>query len=280
MTSVAVSPERAQLEEQGFCVFEDVLDADLLRRTREASERLLDAQPAEHFEQQKSTGSMVSVAEDPFFADLVAAPGALAALRTLGYDDPKWASGFVISKPPQSPPLFWHQDWWGWNEEISTTWAHPPQAFLMYYLVDTTRANGCLRLIPGSHRRRHVMHDAVPDSHTTDLRAMSDPEHPAYHTAEDEVDVPVKTGSVVIGDSRMLHAAHANTTEARRTVITLWYYPAWNELPGSVRAHIARAQLPDSWQGEPLATLGSLRPTYDGDAEPTIWNRIPGPEFR
>ncbi len=261
-------------------MFDDVLDDDLLQRTRQVSERLLDALPAEHLEKQKSTGSMVSVTDDPFFAELVAAPDALRALQILGYDNPKWASGFIISKPPHSPALFWHQDWWGWDEPISQTWAHPPQAFLMYYLVDTTPENGCLRLVPGSHRKRHPMHDGVPDSHTTDLREMADPEHPAYHTTEGEVDAPVKAGSVVIGDSRMLHASHANMSDHRRTVITLWYYPNWDELPESVRAHIGATTLPASWEGEAMATLGSLQPTYDGDVEPTKWNRIPGPKFR
>ena len=107
MTTIATSPEREKLERDGFCVFDDVLDADLLQRTRQVSDRLLDALPAEHFDKQKSTGSMVSVTEDPFFAELVATPGALRALEVLGYDNPKWASGFVISKPPHSPALFW-----------------------------------------------------------------------------------------------------------------------------------------------------------------------------
>ena len=280
MTTMSTSTERQQLERDGFCVFDSVLDDDLLRRTREVSDRLLGAQSAEHFAIQKSTGSLVSVTDDPFFAELVSAPGALRALTTLGYTNPKWASGFVISKPPHSPALFWHQDWWGWNEPISQTWAHPPQAFLMYYLVDTSRANGCLRLIPGSHRKRHKMHDAVPDAHTDGLRSVTDPDHPAYHAAEGEVDVPVQAGSLVIGDSRMLHASHANTSDHRRTVITLWYYPAWDELPEGVRAFIGGAQLPDTWDGEPLATIGSLHPTYDGEVAPTLWNRIPGPEFR
>ncbi|MDA0336497.1 MAG: phytanoyl-CoA dioxygenase family protein [bacterium] len=280
MMTMSTSTERQQLERDGFCVFDSVLDDDLLRRTREASDRLLEAQSAEHFAIQKSTGSLVPVTDDPFFAELVAAPGALRALTTLGYTNPRWASGYVISKPPHSPALFWHQDWWGWNDPISQTWAHPPQAFLMYYLVDTSRANGCLRLIPGSHRKRHKMHDAVPDAHTDDLRAVTDPDHPAYHAAAGEVDVPVQAGSLVIGDSRMLHASHANTSDHRRTVITLWYYPAWDELPEGVRAFIGGAQLPDTWDGEPLATIGSLHPTYDGDVAPTVWNRIPGPEFR
>ena len=33
----------------------------------------------------------------------------------------------------------------------------------------------------------------------------------------------VRAGDLIIGDARMLHAAHANTSDARRTVITLWF---------------------------------------------------------
>lgn len=280
MATITAQSRRAQLERDGYCRFEQVLSPDLLARTRAASDRLLDALPPEHLQQQKSTGSMVSVYDDPFFAQLVAAPGALAALRSLGYDAPKWRSGYAIAKPPHSPALFWHQDWWGWDEAISYTWDQPQQAFLMYYLVDTSRDNGCLRLIAGSHRRRHPMHDAVPDAHTADLRAMADPTHPAYQAAQGEVDVPVTAGDLVVGDSRLLHAAHANRTDRRRTVITLWYFPAWDELPESLRAAVAKTALPESWQGEPMRTLGSLVPTYEGDAEPTAWNRIPGAALR
>lgn len=34
-----------------------------------------------------------------------------------------------------------------------------PMIFLMYYLEDTTPENGCLRLLPGTHRSRHILHD-------------------------------------------------------------------------------------------------------------------------
>lgn len=110
-----------QLINDGFCIFENILDAEMLTRVRSASDALLAAQPTDHFEAQKSTGSMISVYDDPFFAELIAYKPALAALARLGYQRPRWSSGFIISKPPQSPPLFWHQDWWGWNDPISYT---------------------------------------------------------------------------------------------------------------------------------------------------------------
>ena len=56
-----MSSKREQLIQDGFCVFENVLTPEMVERTNEASNRLLDAQDAEYFEAQKSTGSLISI---------------------------------------------------------------------------------------------------------------------------------------------------------------------------------------------------------------------------
>ena len=160
-------------------------------------------------------GSMISVYMHPLFAELVVYPRTVQALEALGFLRPKWSSGYVISKPPQSPPLFWHQDWWGWNDPCSYT-ALPQQLFLMYYLVDTTPSNGCLRVIKGSHLNRHPLHDILPSAHGESLQRVDDANHPAYQHFPGEVDIPVKAGDLVIGDSRLLHASHGNQSDERR----------------------------------------------------------------
>ena len=187
--------------------------------------------------------------------------------------------GYVISKPPQSPALFWHQDWWGWNDPSSYT-PLPQQLFFMYYLVDTTPHNGCLRLLRGSHLKRHQMHDTIPDAHTDDLRRMSDPDHPAYQSIAEEVNVPVCAGDLVIGDSRLLHSAHANKSDQRRTVITLWYFPYFDLLSDGLRAAIARPREWSGWDAEAMTRTAEFVPRYEGQAEPVAWNREPGPDFR
>ena len=267
-----------QLIEDGFCVFEKVLDAEMVRRVEDTSNHVLDAQDPEHFEKQKSTGSLATVFEDPFFVDLITRPAALAALKSLGFDRATFYSGYIISKPPHSPPLFWHQDWFGWNDPVSYK-PLPQQVFLMYYLVDTTPSNGCLRLIPGSHLKRHIMHDAVPMAHTEDLQRASDPDHPAFHHAEGEIDIAVKAGDLVIGDARILHSAYANRSDDRRTVITLWHHPLFYDLPDSMRAHLAISRVPNDWPEEARNRLLPLRAVYDGEAEPMELNRVPGPEL-
>ena len=198
-----------QLTREGFCVFENILDPEMVDRLRAVTDQVLDAQTEAHFKDHPSTGSMVRVDQHPFMAALIAYPKALATLAGLGFDDPKWWSGYIISKPPHSPPLFWHQDGLFWDHPISYT-TQPQQWFLMYYLVDTTPENGCLRLIPGSHLNRHPLHGQVSEAHREDLRHITNSVPPAYKLAAGEVDVPVKAGDLVIGDARLLHAAHGN----------------------------------------------------------------------
>jgi hypothetical protein len=263
-----------QLITDGFCLAENVLDPDMLSRLQQTTNQLLDAQSDEKYDEQRSTGSMVDVGSHPIFAELVAYPPARTVLEALGFLRPKWMSGYVISKPPESPALFWHQDWWGWNDPSSYT-PLPQQLFLMYYLVDTTPRNGCLRLLRGSHLNRHRMHDEVPNAHTDELRRVTDPDHPAYQSIPEEVDVPVKAGDLVIGDSRLLHSAHANKSDLRRTVITLWYFPYFDLLSAGLRAAIARPREFDGWDKEAKARTADFIPIYEGTAEPVAWNREP-----
>ena len=281
MTTIASArEEQAQLIRDGYCVFEQVLSPEMLARVRAASDGLIEAQPSEHFDEQKSTGSMISVYDDPFFAELVAYPPALDTLASLGYPNPRWSSGFVISKPGYSPPLFWHQDWWGWNDPVSYT-DIPQQLFLMYYLVDTRIENGCLRVISGSHRKRHRMHDAVHTAHTDELRRATDPSHPAYQPLPEDKAVPVRAGDLVIGDSRLLHGSYANRSDERRTVITLWYHPNFDIAPPRIRAHLSKVQTrAASWSPHARKLIRRLVPTYDGDEEPLEWNRAPGDQLR
>ncbi len=284
MVQIAMNIERPkqkydQLIEDGYCVIRGVLMEDMLIRLRVVTDALLDAQTEEERAAYRSSGSMLSVYEHPFFAELVVYPRALETLAALGFLRPKWSSGYIISKPPQSPPLFWHQDWWGWDDPCSYT-PLPQQFFLMYYLVNTTQHNGCLRVLPGSHVKRHPMHDILPDAHGESLQRVNNPDHPAYQSLVDELDVPVRAGDLVIGDSRLLHASHSNNANERRTVITLWYHPFFALLPAGLRAQIGRLRQQRAWLEADYEKISELAPVYDGDVEPQTWNRSPGPELR
>jgi hypothetical protein len=280
------------VREDGVTVVPGVLDARLLARLRRHSAALLDALPAEERARTRSTGSLIHIAADPVFAELIAWAPALASLERLGLGGARFSSGYVISKPPGGPPLFWHQDWWGWSDPLSYG-EEPLQVFLMYYLTDTTPENGCLRLVPGSHRRYHPLHDLLPSAHGEALARASDPEHPAFRPVEGEVALPVRAGDLVIGDARLLHGAYANRSDAERTLITLWYHPHFREQPEAMQARVGAIVRREGVDTDPTAEAGRpfcagwpagaralvepLLATYDGKAEPMPWARNPGP---
>ncbi len=278
--------KRAQLMRDGFCIFENILESEMVSKLNAMSEWTIAQEDAEHFAQHRAQGCIIPYWKypHPAFAEIIAYPRALAALAELGFDQPKVWSGFVISKPPHSPPLYWHQDGVLWAHPISYT-DQPQQYFMMYYLVNTNQRNGCLRLIPGSHLKRHVLHDLNRDAHAGDeVRRASDMRHPAFQRAAGEVDVPVRAGDLIIGDSRLLHSAHANQSDQRRTVLTIWYWPAYDDLPEEVQALIsAHITEPPEWSGwvaEVGQSIQPLMPLYTGEAEPTPWGRDPSEALR
>ncbi len=279
---------RRALVEDGYCLIPQALDGDILDRVRTLAARALADATPEHRARNRSQGSLVLMADYPAFAELIAYPRTLEIFADLGFGDPRFSSGYVISKPPGGPPLFWHQDWWGWDEPLSYT-DFAAQVFLFYYLSDTTRENGCLRVVPGSHRRCHRLHDA-PAAHDDALARVTDPGDPIYQSVADEVAVPVRAGDLVIGDSRLLHGAFANHGSSERTLLTLWYHPDFSALPEPMRARIysvfkregnntdpaAQGKLtPDHWPAAERGRIADLLPTYEGEATPQPWNRTP-----
>ena len=268
-------PTYATLCDRGFCVFENVLPPALVAELRAVTDALLDAVPASDQEKFRYQGSNLAVTLDqPVLARLVAWPASLQALASLGFPSPKYWSGYIISKPPHAPPLYWHQDWPFWDDPISAQ-PEPAQLFLMYYLVDTRRENGCLRAIPESHRRRLPFHDQLPAAHTAATYA-ADPNSLSFATHPAEVDVPVRAGDLLVGDARLLHAAHANHTAERRTLLTLWYFPRWERFSNSLKAGITRATPPAPPPADCPARLQSLRLAQVEDASPAPFNRLPG----
>jgi ectoine hydroxylase-related dioxygenase (phytanoyl-CoA dioxygenase family) len=131
-----------------------------------------------------------------------------------------------------------------WNSPAAATpW--PTRIFLSYYMTDTNRQNGCLRVIPGTHRRRIDLHELLPNAHEPEIQSLDDLGHPAFLDRDDAVDVPLRAGDLVIGDARLMHGAWPNQTDQRRTLILAWHDvfqfpqpPSWwtDEVPQVVRA--------------------------------------------
>jgi len=122
---------------------------------------------------------------------------------------------------PGGTSVHWHQD----NHFFGT--ASPHIVSCAVYLEDTDAANGCLKVVPGSHRHGEVAH--VPGS-----GEWANGEWASVDEGS-SIDVKCSAGSVVLFNALLLHAAHKNNDPERSRF--------------SVFCHFLPTDLDFSWKG-------------------------------
>ena len=236
MTPELALETRNQMLRDGYCIVDGILTEEFLQELRDETERLI----AEHVEPKEMVyqGQHVNVhgAHNPYIQKLLEWQPSRDALEQLGFGDFSASGGVIIlTKEAGGPPLYWHQDWMRWNDPLSCSpW--PQTIFLNYYLTDTTRENGCLKVVPGTHLRRIDLHNQLVPAHEQGARFLPEDDPIMFSDHPDQVDIFAKAGSLVMADARLLHSTHKNTTDKRRTLIL-----AWHSRPNTV---------PDYWDDE------------------------------
>ena len=104
----------------------------------------------------------------------------------------------------------WHQDTGVHLPEADDT----PMLTVWLPLTDATEANGCLCVIPGSHRHGLVTHCPRPGNHIPDQLLGGQP-----------VPLPVKRGAVLLFHHLTKHASLTNTSDGIRWSFDLRYQP-------------------------------------------------------
>ena len=66
-----MSSDLDQLLEYGYFVLKNIIPSDLIDELTSITNKLLDEQSDQEIDEQKSTGSMIHIFEDPFFANLI-----------------------------------------------------------------------------------------------------------------------------------------------------------------------------------------------------------------
>lgn len=198
------------------------LSEALLARTRDAATRLTAARPdirpefipLPHMpwddgeDTRRLAGAFLDVALTPEFLDLVEG--------LLGPDIVFWTAALFCKPSSEGREIPWHQD--------GVYWPLDPPATVTLWLAldDSTRANGCLRYVPGSHKTGLLPH------------SESDRDGLVLNTAiaEDAVDrdavqcVELEAGQVSVHDIYLIHGSEPNTSPMRRAGLTLRYMPA------------------------------------------------------
>jgi hypothetical protein len=217
---------------------------------------------------------------DTIIARILHSPPRVQRLRDLlRARDLRWLSGYVSSKAPCSPTLWWHQDWWCWNHPISFR-RSATQVAVLCYLSDTSEKNGALRVLSGSHLKSVPLHRQLPQPHGEEADQLP-LDHPAMADVREQTTLSVKAGDAVVLDYRLLHGTHANDTSRRRDCILLSFLPNWHALPLELKAHlIAHPALPDEAEvSASLASYADVLPHFVGTTADVVINRLPPATF-
>ncbi|HYF51020.1 MAG TPA: phytanoyl-CoA dioxygenase family protein [Planctomycetota bacterium] len=137
----------------------------------------------------------------------------------------KCMQSMLFVKPPQFQGQAWHQD------EIYIPTRDRSLIGGWIAVDDATIENGCLWVVPGSHRMGYLFPQ----------RAHNNPDEfdfaPESYGFDEKKEVPVvvKAGTVVFFNGYLLHRSRKNRANCYRRVLVNHYMNAWSHLPWHLR---------------------------------------------
>jgi phytanoyl-CoA hydroxylase len=137
----------------------------------------------------------------------------------------KCMQSMLFVKPPQFQGQAWHQD------EIYIPTRDRSLLGAWIALDDATIANGCLYVVPGSHRAGYLYPQR--EHKNPEEFDFSDESHGFDESAQ--VPVEVKAGTAVFFNGYLLHRSFKNRSGVYRRVLVSHYMNAWSHLPWSIK---------------------------------------------
>ena len=131
----------------------------------------------------------------------------LDAVEDLLGDDILVDGTLVFYKPAHdSSYVSWHQD------SVYSDWHQTPSTSAWIALTPSHRANGCMRVIPGSHKLGPIEHDMVRDG----LNLLVRGEQVSTVDESKALDVELRPGEMSFHDSNLVHGSSPNTSDQPR----------------------------------------------------------------
>jgi phytanoyl-CoA hydroxylase len=237
---------RRQYERDGYVAVRGVVDAALIEEARNHVEWLL----KQHTDKRPEELGHTLIRGDPFWVRLVSDDRLLdVAEQFVGPNIALFASHYIAKPPFDGQPVLWHQDGSYWPLE-------PMDVVTLWLAIDeSTPENGCLRVIPGTHRM-----SLQPMRSRTDVANVLESEiDPDLVDESQAVDVVLAPGDVSIHDANLIHGSRANTSPTWRRGLTIRYIPTSTRIVSD----------------EPWPSAFLLR----GEAMPHVNNYLPWPIY-
>lgn len=199
----------AAYREHGFAVGGALLDDAGLARLRACMDAKIAALPPS----QRSENMPSLHYEDRYLRELfLSRPFVDIAEQILGPDLALFTVYAISKRPHDGMPVIWHQD-------AAYFPISPMATFTLWLAVDgSTRENGCMQVIAGSHHERRLKAHHVEAAGGTTLPIGLDTVPPAAM-----VDVEVPAGAFSVHDPYLLHGSPPNRSDRRRCGITIKY---------------------------------------------------------
>lgn len=243
--------EVAHYQQHGYLIPPYQLEADLLERLQQALDKLIRDNPgvrpeklvSAHIEGKNDEGVhgssvFLQLAQHPPIVDMVE--------QVLGPDIILWGCHVFCKPAHEGHETPWHQDGHYWPIRPlanCTVWVA---------LEPSTRENGCLRVIPGSHQGA-VLHEHLHEDRsdlTLNLRLTDNSFDPTK-----ALDLELQPGQISMHDVYMIHGAEVNRSGQRRTGVALRYMPGTSVFERNIRPSEGKTGVPVSFATRPLWLL-------------------------
>ena len=202
----------AQLEQyraEGYAVGSRILEDNTLSRLRDELDSIIENLP-----QGRRPENMPSLHyENEYLRDLFLDDRLIdVAAQIVGPDVALFTSYVISKRPDDGLAVDWHQD-------AAFFPIEPMDTFTLWLAVDDSNVeNGCMRVIPGTHRQQAVLlHNVDLNSGTTLPMSLCDLD------LSEARDVQLGAGEYSVHDPWILHGSNPNRSSHRRCGITLKY---------------------------------------------------------
>jgi hypothetical protein len=210
---MAAIPElKLQYEQDGFLSKVDLFDSEQIAYFRSQFDEL----EAREGKETCQIGLQARHFQDSFIWDMASDPRLLDLMVGLVGSDLLLLSTHFFCKYPEPEGkrfVAWHQDITYWGLE-------PPEAHTAWIAVDDSDVeNGCMKVIPGTHKGGIVTHGT--SDREGNLLSIQQEIPAELVEAERAVDLELRAGQISVHEGRVFHASLPNTSNRRRCGLTV-----------------------------------------------------------
>lgn len=197
--------------EDGFVTPDFRLPADVIDEIRHAHDRLI----ARHPEFNDYCSALL--AYDTWYLNVARMPEILEMVcQVIGEDVALWNSSFFAKPAKVGTKTPWHQDGEYWPID-------PLATCTAWIAIDAaTPENGCLQVIPGSHKSKKLAKHNVSDEDGIALNLELDANE---FDESDAVNIELEPGQLSLHDVYLYHGSEPNHSDNSRRGMTLRFMP-------------------------------------------------------